>query len=216
MEKTLQKVYNLCLFVVFNLESITQLKRIQRLQTNMKIGIFFVHPPSMEGMKGIFKWCKENLIVDIFAATYIQEPRDERVLNIFTFKPFGPFDLLNVTGGSETYERFFPTLKSNFQRHQLVLIDWSYRQYSDLLVWHYVCRQMNATYTMVKSNITNTSELFKSGIDVIASKFIVSKSTNMYPLQTETQVIIVPEALPYPEFAAYLRTASFLPTFYLQ
>ena len=85
-----------------NLDFLHQLKRIQQLQTKMKIGMFFNSQfVYIDDLRHTFNWCKEHQIIDIFAAAYvhpeiIQEPNGKRPLNIFTFEPFGIFDIFEV------------------------------------------------------------------------------------------------------------------------
>lgn len=52
-----------------NSNILRRMKTIHRLQINMKIGVFFSHHSPKEGLHAFFEWCKENLIVNIFAAT---------------------------------------------------------------------------------------------------------------------------------------------------
>lgn len=65
----------------------------------------------------ILNWYMEQLIVNIFAAmaTYTQP---ERLLNIFSFDPLRPLEVINVIG-SDAYKTFFLSLNSNFQQNQL-------------------------------------------------------------------------------------------------
>lgn len=62
---------------------------------------------------------------------------------------------------------------------------------------------MNATYRVVKSNLTDEEELFGIGIDVVPQLYTVEEFESefrLYPLGIQTQVIIVPQASPYPDF----------------
>lgn len=172
------------------------MKRIQRLQINMKIGVFFRQPTSIEDLHVFFEWCKDNLIINIFAATH---PSYEVALtclncsiNIFTFHPFGPYGVLNVTG-SETYDGFFPSLKSNFNQENLHLgeINVNYDP------WPIMLRLMNATLAT------------DSGINFIAKIIPVETVTDLqvYPVYWYNYFILVPEAFPYEDFSSYLRTA---------
>lgn len=55
-----------------NFESIFDLlRRIKKIQQfQVKIGIFFQEFVSIDDLRKLFEWCKEQLLVDIFAATY--------------------------------------------------------------------------------------------------------------------------------------------------
>lgn len=121
-----------------NLNFFGRLKNIQRLQKKMKIGIFFPQLSSMDDLSELFEWCKENLIVNIFAA--IEGPTSEDALNIFTFHTFGPFDVLNVTN-SDSYENYFPSLQSNF-RQQALLAYYPFRDRTANIIWTIVLRMM--------------------------------------------------------------------------
>lgn len=190
-----------------------RIKKIQRLQTNMKIGMFFPHFISTEKLHKLFGWCKEHLIVNIFAATYPDttlEPTSEFALNIFTFDPFGTFDgVINVTG-SETLISFFPSLNFNFHGHVLRL-GCTFGWVAITELWLLVFKMMNASYMLVQHNFSILrDEHLEFGIDIIPRYFRQSEVSQLYiyPLKTESQVIIVPEAVPYSEFSAYLQTVT--------
>lgn len=128
------------------------MKKIQRLRINIKIGVFFTqHTPSEELYK-LFEWCKEHLIVNVFAATYprsgaTQVSCSKCPIRVFTFNHFGTFDVINVTG-SDTYAEFFPSLKPNFHRHQFRVnpLDALDETNFNAFVWRTALRLMNATF----------------------------------------------------------------------
>jgi len=143
-----------------NLRLLNRMKEIYQLQIDMKIWIFFTNFATKEeiSLDRLFKWCKEQLIVNIFAAKYAnaglkQGSNPERSFNIFTFNPFGKFDVINVTG-STTYNSFFPSLNSNFQQHQLT-VEEPFRYNKEL--WMTVFELMNATYMIKENNFTEIS-----------------------------------------------------------
>lgn len=196
-----------------NFNFLNRLKEIQRLQINMKIGFFFRFD-SLEDLRKLFQWCKEHLIVNVFAATY-SYPTDEdltlnaeRLLNVFTFDTFGTFDVINVTD-SETYAAYFPSLNSNFRQHEL-LLGKPYQYSTDEEVWSTVFRMMNATSMIDDNNYTTHYELSENGIDIVPMWFVLTKVAHlkMYPLMMLPQVIIVPQALPYSDFSNYLQAMT--------
>lgn len=197
-----------------NLNLFQQIKKIQKLQINMKIGIFFPHFASMDDLKMLFEWCKEQLIVNVFAASYAYPDaalsvHPDDLLNIFTFHPFGAFEVKNVTD-AETYDSYFPSLNSNFQQHELRLG----RRFSyptNEALWLTIFRLMNASFVIVP--VSSSSESTEKRIDIIPNlyqilAFMKNLSFHIYPLRMEAQVIVVPEALPYTEFSAYVRTLT--------
>ena len=107
-----------------NVSLFRRMKKIQRKQINMKIGVFF---SSMTDLHTYFAWCRNFRIANIFGAAYpnseaMQTACPESPINIFKFDPFGKFEVINVTH-SETYDGFFLSRKANFQRHALRLED---------------------------------------------------------------------------------------------
>lgn len=189
-----------------NLNLFQQIKKIQKLQINMKIGIFFPHFASVDDLKTLFEWCKKQLIVNIFAVFYAYS---DDFLNIFTFHPFGKFEVKNVTD-CETYDSYFPSLNSNFQQHQLRLgRPFDYPTTEGL--WLTIFSLMNASFVLVR--VDSKPESIEKGIDIIPNLFRIQAlrkdlSYHIYPLRMEAQVIVVPEALPYTEFSAYVRTLT--------
>lgn len=193
------------------------MKKIQPLQINMKIGVFFPQPSSMEDLRAFFEWCKKNLIVNIFATTTSTDIRrscsesdfqNSRSINIFTFDPFGKFEVINVTS-SETYDGFFLSRNSNFQQHQLKLgSELNKRVHGKL--WRTVFSIMNASSVYEKNNFTY-NEAAAGGVIDLYPEPISQRSLeklNAYPLEMWSHVIIVPEALPYPEFSTYWKNTT--------
>lgn len=75
-----------------NVNLLTQIKRIQRLKINMKIGMFFSKTASIDDLHKLFVWCWMNRIINIFATFNSCSERNhvlssEQLLNIFTFNP---------------------------------------------------------------------------------------------------------------------------------
>lgn len=194
-----------------NFYILQQIEEIQRLQIEMKIGVFFLQCTSIDDLHKFFRWCKDHLIVNIFAATYLSSRATQLIcpeysINIFTFDPFDTFDVINVTS-KENFDDFFPSLKSNFHQHQLRL-DGLHND-SDETLWRTVFHVMNASFTAVNVNFTEPSEAFESGIDIISELWGLDyERINVYPLELLYYVIVVPEALPYSEFSAFLRNAT--------
>ncbi len=201
-----------CCDVEINSTLLQQVKRIQRFQTTMKIGLFFHQAVSTEKLRKWFEWCRGNLIVNIFAATYSNvtiEPEHDLLLNIFTFDPFGPFSVINVTD-SKTLNNLFPSLKSNFRGHELRL-GYELKWITNIELWTLVFKMMNASYTLAEHNFTILyDEHFDFAIDILPRYFSQNRPNDLYiyPLKTEPQIIVVPEALPYSEFSVYLQTVT--------
>ncbi|KAJ6640627.1 hypothetical protein Bhyg_05558 [Pseudolycoriella hygida] len=68
---------------------------IQRLQMNMKIGVFFKQVNSVNDIKQMFDFCKDQRIIDIFAAgsSVLEGSTVEQSLDIFLFHPFEKSDI---------------------------------------------------------------------------------------------------------------------------
>lgn len=187
-----------------NIDLLHRLKNIQRLQIHMKIGIYYPELASTEELQKMFDWCREQLIINIFAATY---PRPAKsLLNTFTYQPFGAVKMINVTGC--TFQSFFTSSDSNF--HQNPLKVESNIVFVGSSLWRIVCDLMNATFMEVQRAHTTEEEAFANGIDFVSQIYTQDEvhSFRVYTIKMEYQVIIFPEALPYPDFSTYLRSAT--------
>lgn len=188
---------------------LNQVKKIQQLQINMKIGIFFPQiDSSVDELWKVFDWSWQNKIINIFAATYSYSEFTECFLNVFTYNPFGTFTVFNITG-SVAYENFFISQTTNFKQHT-VLLGAPFNYYNNKKLWLTVFRVMNASYKVVQNNYTTISEFFENGIDFVPRIFFNErpKDLNMYPIDMIPMVIMVPESLPYSEFTAYMQTIT--------
>lgn len=194
-----------------NLNLFIRVKDIQRQHVNMKIGIFFTHTATKEDLQKLFEWSWKHRIINIFAAYHPQG--SEYPLNIFTFNPFGTFDVLNVTG-SVDYDSLFLDQKSNFQRYHVPQVAY-FAGYATKEFWSCVSDVMNASFVSVEHNFTNFNdtwlqELYNNGIDMIAG--IIRQDSlekiHLYPFMMEPLHIVVPKALPYSDFSAYLKTIT--------
>lgn len=145
-------------------------------------------------------------MIDIFAATdpcsseVAQSSCPKCSINIFTFQPFGRFDVINVTERN-TYDGFFPSQNSNFQRQHIRLGSNIYNSTDDGKLWLTVFRLMNATFD---------AEIYENGVDLYPPLMGQQqpKQLRVYPMKFTSFIIIVPEALPYSDFSAYLRNVT--------
>jgi len=120
--------------------------------------------------------------------------------------------VINVTG-SEAFESLFLGRKPNFQKDALRSgmadknIPGTER---DTIMWQSVCIVLNATLTVViaSDNKELNKLYYDSSVDVLHQLRTVELSLECrtHPIQTESLILVVPEALPYPEFTAYLKT----------
>lgn len=205
-----------------NYDFLQYVNTIQRIPISMKIGVFFRQVTSIDNVRILFTWCKEHHVANVFAAfPYIHEDTqhieveiDELEINIFTFDPFGVGDMINVTTAS-TYEDLFPSLKPNFHQHPL-RISVPFDEYVyEKPYWSTIFQQMNASYEIDKNwtywqnNPYDVEEHFRNGIDVLTlwSEPRNERDLRLYPLSVISFIIIIPEAQPYTDFAAYLRKA---------
>lgn len=190
-----------------NVKLLKRVKRLQRRDLNMKIGIFFQQFTSMEDIGQLFQWCKNNQIVHVFAATYT-DPIDvrsgERSLNVFTFHPFGMLEVINVTS-STTYDDFFPSLSSNFHQHTLRIS--RFGTIVDQLFWLTAGRAMNASFNLENVYYDELSDYLRNGFDVVPILRTQAQFL-LYPMMMLSNDIVVPEAQPYSDFTAYLRTLT--------
>lgn len=105
-----------------NLQFLTQVKLIKRLNINMKIGMFFSDISSSDNVQQLFTWCWNNHIVHIFTAFYSNSEQIEGLamerFNVYRFNGFGT-DAINVTHLS--YENYFPSKLFNLQQYPVRL-----------------------------------------------------------------------------------------------
>lgn len=194
-----------------------QIEKIQQQTTNMKIGLFLPNGLSMHDLKRMFEWCWRHHIINVFVAFHSQETNVEQSLQIFTFNPFGTFDLslVNVTG-SRAFDNYFVRQNSNFQQHSIRAAEPQFtfiNSKSDEILWRAVCQVLNASITEIECdfNVSSRWEFFeKNSVDLVTNVFGVTAPTvvNMYPMTMEDVVLVVPAALPFAEFSSYLRTAT--------
>lgn len=200
------------------LNLLTQIKRIQRLEKNLKIGLFFTEFSSTQNLQNLFEWCWNHKIVNIFAVSclhsgVLQRSVSEHSINIFTFNPFGKFDVVNVTE-TESFNNFFLSQNSNFHKHSLRLGQVNnYTYLPDEKLWHSVFSVLNATFTEVEvylNSINDITLMELDTIDVMGTSYSVNPGdvVNVYPIIMEAFVIVVPEAMPYSEISTYLLAVT--------
>lgn len=189
-----------------NLYLLTRLKEIQRLQINLKIGIFFPQIASSEDLQDLFKWSWKQQIINIFAATYSPSEAliTESSLNIFTYNPFGTFDVINVTG-SESYDEYFLSQLSNFQQYPIKRDPTFMLRFDalDIEFWGIVFNALNASSAV--NNATTETEFYIWPRQDFADN---NRRNSLYPWQMLKKVILVPEALPYSGFVAYFEVLT--------
>ncbi len=184
-----------------NLNLLKKVRRIHRLDTNMKLGLFFRNFTSLDEIRAHFQWFKDQLIVNVFAATYsdieaIESTWSERSLNIYTFHAFGTFEV--KVARRTMYKEFFPSLNFNFHQHKLRVVP--FIKIMNERFWLAVLQIMNATFT-------NTAITFDvdSRLVPLASSSSEFPRYPIYPHLLTHEKLIVPEARPYSNFLAYLQ-----------
>lgn len=199
-----------------NLNLLIRLKEIQVLQVNMKIGIFFLHIVSREDLQKLFEWSWKQRIVNIFAVTHshpkvVQGLNRDFSLNIFTFNPFETFDVIDVTE-SESYDNFFLSQDSNFRNFSFRL-NFTFFEDLDENVMLGLFSVLNASFVVQNGDVNESISETQINVNEI---FIVPRPSvasdgdrhNLYPMERESMVIIVPQALPYSQFGAYLQAIA--------
>lgn len=192
-----------------------QLRRLQLVkyvQNDMKIGVFFPKFNSMVDVQKFYRWCKrtypEYPILDVFVVTFFEEnqpPNLERAFNIYSYTPFGEFQVFNVTGTS--YDIFFPSVEPNFHQEQLVL-GRPFSIYPDQRLWEIVFDMMNATYTGSDNYNYQVANFITSHVYGQMHQSLDLVGLRMYPLLLVKRNLMVPESLPFSGFAAYIQNAT--------
>lgn len=183
-----------------NINLLNRINEIQRLDINMKIGMFFPQYAAMEDLQKLFEWCRNNLMAYVFAATYtqpktIEAPTGDGFLKKFSFHPFGTFDVKDVTN-SDTYEELFPGLNFNFNKHIFRVTP--YPTIWEKQLWLDVLTLMNATglETENEHDISTWVGLAAEG------------KIRVYPVSFISYRIFVPEAQPYAGVQAYIQAMA--------
>lgn len=171
-----------------------------RLHWNKKIGIFFQQFVGENDLRHLFQRCWERGIINIFAATNIIEEAIDGSLNIFTFSPFGTFQVVNVSL-SEPFHQLFLNQNCNFLQYPLRLGGANMMRASDKLLWDAIFDRINSSFV----DATNEHDVLPMlhYVDGPAGGYDI-----MYPMKMESEVVTVPQALPYSEFSAYLQSVA--------
>lgn len=203
-----------------NLNLYIRIKKIQLLNVNTKIGVFFQYPVSSDDILKLFQWCWSNRIINIFVAF---NSNSSNSLNIFNFNPFGTFNVINVTS-HESEEKVFPSQLLNFQQYELQILkqvkggsftfDYSAKNPKTMggpngKLWHAIIRALNASFTVhVATSKAELRRVERNTIDIYPelSRIKEQQQLTLYPMAKESFIIFVPEAVAYSEFSAYLQT----------
>ncbi len=191
-----------------NLNLLTQVKEIQRLRLKIKIRIFFSHIIPGDDLQLVFEWCWKNRIINIFATMYAHNSNSLRVLNSFTYNPFGKFKVINVT--TRSFDHFFLSQLSNFRLYELQIgEDKKSARINDL--WLLIFHVLNCSYKLMEDEgflQEKQITLYKyPTIDMFTVLYTTKSSqyVSIDPVRINTYTILVPEALPYSEFTSYLQ-----------
>lgn len=185
-----------------NLNLLKNVKKIQRLRLNIKIGVFLSHIVNADDLRMLFEWSWTNRIINIFAA-YINPIGSH--LNIFTFNPFGTFKVINVT--SHSSDNFFLSQKSNFQQYQLEFGGEEDTKDRTRKLWKTVFGVMNCSYKHLDKSVFSGEIIQNSTIDIYHKSYfkLGLNPDYIYPVEMPTLSILAPEALPYSQFSSYLQ-----------
>lgn len=188
---------------------------IQSPNVNMKVGVFFTKPVSIQDLRQLFEWCKLRRIFNVIAVTHFAVTDDPQIcfnnsLNVFTFNPFGTVDVINVTSLTSFNDWFAFSRKANFHQHTFRIgrFEKSYKIHRE--IWLTVLRMMNASFVEVNCSTFPVAEDLMQGIDISTRHF---GQLNLDRLRVQTlalarTIVMVPEALPYSDFSTYLRNAG--------
>lgn len=213
-----------------NLNFLTKIKNYRRVNMNVKLGLFFRQTfPTSEVLMELFQWFWLMSIINIIVV-YPAEVQQNVLPNhtpfVYTFNPFGMFDLIDLTG-SESMDNYFPKICHNLRQHKLRIAlynDINTLIYSegnpnfggpDGKLWQTIFQVTNSSFTVVEFMPVNDGyhirDLVANGtIDLGLQPFTthVGEPSYLYPIYMDTVAIIVPSALPYSEFTTYLQTFS--------
>ncbi len=199
-----------------NIENHTQLtaeiKAIRRFDNNLKVAIFFARNiTSMDSIEQLFRWSWNNGIVNIFCAFYYNAEDTASSLNVLRFDPFPTLKLINVTE-TESLQNYFPRKVPNYHKQPLRflrVLEWNL-QNLEIEFWTTVVGAFNATKTMDTFNISVALTHAHPQTDyVFIQEALHGVNNRIYPHRMKTVVLLVPHALPYSNFSAYLQNSAF-------
>ncbi len=181
---------------------INRIMKLQSSRQRLHIGLFFQQFVGEEYLLKLFQWCWERGIINIFAATNAIEEASVGSLNIFTFNPFGTFQVINVSADEQN---IFLNQNSNFQQYPIRVYVYTYEiRPSDEKLWLTVHELFNSTVKIVEQK----KDADISPILYYINAFRRDIMVYMYPLKMESEVLVVPKALPYSDFSIYLQSAA--------
>lgn len=208
--------------IELHLNFMKKIKNFQRINIDLKIGMFVTDPLPNDHIEQLFRWCWLNSIVNIFVSS---KRSNSTELIIYKFNPFGTFDLINQTEKRNPIATYFPRTCYNLRQHPIRIAvhnDLNTFIYSadnpnfggaDGKLWQTVFGVVNASYFMVKFiNVTDghvIQDMAKQGeIDLGPQTTPLSNDEPiyLYPIYMDNVVVVVPSAKPYAEFIAYLQT----------
>ncbi len=189
---------------------LTQVKAIGRLNDNVKIGVFLINNiVSMEIIEQLFRWSWSAGIVNIFCAFYSNVNEIVPALNVFRYDPFGTFDLINVSA-SESLHNIFPDEVPNYRNHPLRIV--YTKEISLSILERQFCRIVSRVFnaSIVLHQISKDN-YFRNFADVDGDimpyqKTVISiNKYETYPHREITMMLLVPHAMPFNGFVAYLQ-----------
>lgn len=227
--KTISEVKSKSTFLVVGVDNEFEFSRseilfqrvmeIHRLNVDTRTGLFFTQHIEEHDVRSIFEWCWNHQIVQIFIAFPSSDGKES---SIFHYDPLGMFKVIKVAD-TESSENYFPSQTSNFNGHPIRLgiyeNIWLF-QYTaenqriggpDGKLWKVLLQHLNASFTVVIAERDKLWQMLEANdIDVIpfAHRFPPSQFNHLYPISMETEVIVVPEALPFAAFVAYLHAIT--------
>lgn len=201
-------------------KTLSEIKRIQRVCRNVKIGVFFANnATSVDIIEKLFRWSWSVGIVDIFTGFYSHnDPNSEPQWNVFRFDPFERFELINVTGSGSFHNYFFQRVP-NYRLHSLRVVGVANvitNLKSNKNFWDNVVRHFNATPSFSVVSREHLGDIIVNGLknfpmeDFFFHEISVEEEhlPRIYPHLMLKIVMIVPHAQPHSDFWAYLQNKS--------
>lgn len=203
-------------FSKFSNEStlLTQIQMMRQLDASIKIGVFLTRIiQSMETVEQLFRWSWTVRIVNIFCGFYSIGNDSTSSFNIFTYNPFGTFEMVNVTE-SESPQNYFPHKVPNYRQHPLVLVQTQILStfYLEVQFWDTVVRLFNATKIVNNMSHKDAQDMGQKRVgghgDFMLHEIYLQDQVTVYPHRMALLLILVPHSQPFPNFVAYLKNAT--------
>lgn len=183
-----------------------KLTRMYRWKRDTQIGVFISRDQKTANVdyEKFLSCCLNQGLVNIFVVTFSTQTDGSMHMFITIYYPFEKVHLWNVTE-NRSFDRIFPDQRVNFHLHPLRLPRRFGLELGD--IGKIFCKLLNATPTV-------GTDVLDIKTPILSTYSTSSNGLQLYPITTETYVMVVPDSLPYTAFTSYLISITSNVTFH--